>query len=69
VIVGSFVGGILAIIWFYGHIRWGERYFKDVESWSISKMFYLRDTSDIEDVFHFEYEVTSNLTKNKIKKL
>eukprot|EP01134_Creolimax_fragrantissima_P003217 CFRG3217T1 len=56
VVAGGIIGLMVGTMWFYiGHLMLRDS-FKYVVSLSISKFFLLRDSSDVENVFMFEYE-------------
>jgi hypothetical protein len=63
VLFGSFVGAIFAAVWFKIHQYFGSKIFAAVESWRISKILLLRDTSHLENVFIEEYKMTKNYNK------
>lgn len=56
VFAGTGLGVFLGAVWFWVVNRVLYRYFPIIEESAFGRMFYVKDTSHIDNVFKFEYE-------------
>lgn len=70
VVVGSIVGILLGIAWFFLVHRVFSQYFHFITTWRLSEFFMIRDYSNIPNVLFFQYSAERNEAniRRKIKK-
>lgn len=69
VLIGAFVGMVMGVLWFLLTHCVLTPYFPMVVTWRISELFLLRDTTLIPNVLWFEYTVTRQEARARVRKL
>eukprot|EP00039_Didymoeca_costata_P009068 m.120118 g.120118 ORF g.120118 m.120118 type:complete len:233 (+) comp14347_c0_seq2:165-863(+) len=67
VIVGACVGIGFGVVWFFLASHYFAKFYPVLENLWISRLFLLKDSSDIDDVLLFEYETAQAYRRNKRK--